>query len=127
MPDWVKDRLKEALSLILSGLVPAGTLKWPQILPFVNSQIAADLSVSAGIFAVIVGLFSCVYARLPRPPAPATPASVVVAMIGLGASLVGLLAMVFLTSKLVPIDPGWESFAIRVAYLLLVIGAGAPL
>jgi hypothetical protein len=127
MPDWLKDRIKEVLSAIVSGVMPAGTWKWSQILPFVNSQVAADLSVVAGILAVILALVVCVYSRLPRPPSPPSQSSTIVAFAGLGVAILGLLALVFLTGDLITIDPGWESFANRVAYLFLVVAVGAPI
>jgi hypothetical protein len=38
-----------------------------------------------------------------------------------------LIALLFITQKLVAIDSGWESFSVRAAYLLFFVGLGQPL
>ncbi|WP_042778876.1 hypothetical protein [Sinorhizobium fredii] len=127
MPDWIKDRIKEGLSALVSAALPASNLGSVKIPPFINSQVIVDLWLVACILAVVVGLLSCIHARFPAPPAPASKSSLLIALGGLVVCCAGLFTMLFFVFKLASIDPGWEVFITYLGYCCFIVGAGAPI
>jgi hypothetical protein len=49
------------------------------------------------------------------------------AVIGFVVAVLALIALIFIAQRLMAIDPGLESFLIRIAYILLFVGMGPPL
>ncbi len=127
MLDWLKDRVKEVISTLLTAAVPVGMWKWSQFLPFLNEGVLKDLGPGAGAVACVVAFVSCQYARLPSLPAPPKPASVVVAVLGSAACVIGFVLMVFFTGHFVSLDSRWETFGNDIAFILFLVGTGAAL
>jgi hypothetical protein len=61
------------------------------------------------------------------PTPPASGVSVSLAVIGFVVAVLALIALIFIAQRLMAIDPGLESFLIRIAYILLFVGMGPPL
>ena len=129
MPDWIKDLLKQGISSLFTAAFPTATNPNVFKLPFINPQVPEDLW---GITAILTFVASFLTYPLARPPAgtptpPASGISIFLAVGGLLLALLGLLAILFITGKLVAIEPGWESYLNRIAYVLLFVGMGPPL
>jgi hypothetical protein len=136
MPEWVSDLSKQGISSLFTAAFPYVTNGKVFKLTFLNPQVAADLWLPAA-FLTFVGTFLSYGLALPNkaptgapagmPPPPSSKLSVAFAFGSFLFALFGLLAAVFLTQGLIAIDPGWESFLVRVAYVLFFVGLGPAL
>ncbi|WP_156527094.1 hypothetical protein [Bradyrhizobium sp.] len=132
MPDWIKDLLKQGLSSLSAAAIPSATNPKIFQLPFLNPQVSADLWLIVAVLTFIASFMTYGFARPPSGlPAgtlsPATRFSILFAIAGFVVALVGLLALLFITQRLMSFDPGWESFLVRVAYITMFVGMGPPL
>jgi hypothetical protein len=132
MPDWIDDLLKQGISSLVSAALPSATNPKIFQLPFMNPQIPADLWLITAVLAFIGSFLTYGLAKPTSVPAgtPTSPPSGVSVSLALGGFIVAvlaLIALIFVTQQLVTVDPGLESFLIRIAYLFLFVGAGLPL
>jgi hypothetical protein len=132
MPDWITDLLKQGMSSLLTATIPGATNPRFFQLPFLNPQVPADLWLITAVLTftatfLVYGLAKPPTAAAGTPTPPASGASISLAVGGLLLAVVALIALIFITQRLMAIDPGWESFSIRIAYVLLFVGMGPPL
>jgi len=132
IPEWAKDRAKELVSALVSALVsgaiPIGTVRLSKLLlPFVNSQVPADLGLVSALLSIILALIVCVYARYPRPPDRPGTSATVLAFSGLVLAICGLFTMVILTNNPGLLSPDLESLLNRAGYIFFFVWAGAPI
>jgi hypothetical protein len=132
MPDWANDLLKQGISSLVSAALPSATNPKVFQLPFLNPQIPADLWLITAVLAFVASFLTYGLAKPPTvaagtPTPPASGVSVSLAVIGFVVAVLALIALIFIAQRLMAIDPGLESFLIRIAYILLFVGMGPPL
>jgi hypothetical protein len=132
MPDWVTDLLKQGLSSLVPAALTGATNPRFFQLPFLNPQVPADLWLIVTVLAFIASFLTYGLAKPPTvaagtPTPPASGVSVFLAVGGLLLAVAALIALLFITQRLMTIDPGLESFLVRIAYVLLFVGMGPPL
>jgi hypothetical protein len=127
MPDWVKDLLREGATAVVSGMIPSTTKWWSKLLPFINTQVPAELSLVGTLLAVVLGLFVCVESQR-RPATPQDPIFARrLAGVGIIVAIIGLFVMLLMTSDLVTFGPRVDVFVNKVGYILFVVFLGAPI
>jgi hypothetical protein len=133
MPGWIKDLLGQGISSLVAAAIPSATNPKIFQLPFINPQVPADLWLVTAVLTFVASFLTYGLAKPPSgapagtPPSPASRVSVFLAAGGFIFALLALITLLFITQRLATIDPGWESFLIRAAYLLFFVGMGPPL
>lgn len=127
MPDWISDLIKQGASSLVTAAIPIVMNGKFFQLPFVNPQVPADLWLASALLAFVGSFLSYGLARPGAPPQPASRVSISFAIVSFLLGVFGLIAIIFMTSRLISIEPGWESFMTRIAYVLFFVGLGPPL
>jgi hypothetical protein len=136
MPDWAGELVKQVISSLFTAALPGITNGKFLRLPFINPQVPMELWLPTACL-TFVATFLCYGLALQNKQAAGAPAgtpmpaasklSIYFALGSFVLALVGLLAAVFLTQDLIAIDPGWQAFLVRVAYVLFFVGLGPAL